>query len=61
MHPLLFSSKGCKLCCYEENGPTTIPVQLDFGTPLDTKAAAHAVRLYLANLPPTSVLVKFDF
>ena len=37
------------------------PVQLDFGTPLDTKAAAHAVRLYLANLPPTSVLVKFDF
>ena len=42
-------------------GSLLAPLQLGYGTPLGAEAAAHAARLYLANLPPDFVLLKLDF
>ena len=37
------------------------PLQLGYGTKLGAEAAVHATRLYLADMPPSHVLLKLDF
>ena len=38
-----------------------VPVQLGFGVPRATEAAAHAARRYISDLPPGHGLLKLDF
>ena len=37
------------------------PHQLGCGTPLGCEAAAHVARIYIQNLPPGHVMLKFEF
>jgi hypothetical protein len=38
-----------------------LPIQLGFGVPRETEAAAHATRQYIADLHPRHGLLKLDF
>lgn len=49
-------AKVASCAVMKEMGLLLSPIQPGYGTPLCAEAAAHAVRLYLANLPPTRIV-----
>jgi hypothetical protein len=58
------TSSGCQgslQSSYDKDGSWLLPVQLDFGVPRATEAAAHAARSYIAGLQTRQGLLKLDF